>query len=694
MSDKLQRGPFTIDPARYPAARLSDTADTYHGTIVPDPYRWIEAADSRETQEWADAQNALTDEVIRSIPAVEQLSARMTELWDYPRYGLPWKRGGRYFFSKNDGLQNHAVFFWQEGLNGEPKVLLDPNEFSEDGSVALMGLSITRDGKLAAYQKSESGSDNTLIMVRDIDSGQDLEDVIRFCRFTSVAWIKGNGGFFYSRFPDPAAAPPEEVSRNNQVFFHRLGAPQEQDTPVFYRPDEKEWLYEASITQDQQYLVLYIGKGTDTQNRFYYREADSDGEFVRLLDDNDASYRFIGNVGPVFYFQTDLAAPKRRVIAIDVARPGREHWREVIAKGDDLIEWVKIINHQLVVLRQHHAHHLLFIHELDGKFVREIPLPAIGSVIDITGEQADEEMFVGLSSFTFPPTIYQYAFRTGALTVHRAPEIKFNPEEYETKQFFATSRDGTKVPLFVTHRRGLALDGDNPTLVTGYGGFNVGITPYFSVTQLVWIETGAVLVETNLRGGNEYGEEWHKAGMLENKQNVFDDFIAVCEWLIDNGYTRRERLAIYGGSNGGLLVAACMIQRPDLFGAMLCMVPVIDMLRYHLYGIGHFWTGEYGNAEQNPDHFNFLYAYSPLHNVKPGTAYPASLIVTADHDDRVEPGHAKKFAAALQAAQAGNAPLLLRVESKTGHGHGKPVLKLIREMAEYYAFILRALGKA
>ncbi|HIP73767.1 MAG TPA: S9 family peptidase [Anaerolineae bacterium] len=678
----------------YPVTRQDDVVDDYHGTAVLDPYRWLEDPDSAETCAWVDAQNELTRHFINQLPIRPQLEERLTALWDYPKYSPPVQRNGRFFFQKNDGLQNQAVLYWQDGLDAEPRVLLDPNTLSEDGTIALMNQSYSDDGRLLAYSLSESGSDWQTIHIRDVDSGQDLSDEIHWVKFTAAAWLPGKTGFYYSRYPSPEEMPDAPPSTHNRVYFHRLGAPQAEDTLVYARPDAPNLGFAPEITDDGRYLILHVWDGTDTRNRIYYRPLDSDGEFIRLIDVMEAKYNFLGNDGPLFYFETDLDAENGRIIAIPTDQPDRANWQEVVPQSDDVIESSRMVNNQFVVMRLHHASHRLHLYDLDGTPAGEIALPALGSVMALTGKRRHSQMFLQFMSFLYPPAIFRYDFANGALTPLYQPQVDFDPDEYETTQVFYPSKDGTRVPMFLTYKKGLALDGNNPTLLYGYGGFNINLPPQFAPTRIAWLEMGGVYAQANLRGGTEYGEAWHQAGMLENKQNVFDDFIAAAEWLIANGYTRTDRLAIEGRSNGGLLVAACMTQRPDLFGAVHCGVPVIDMLRYHKFSAGRYWTPEYGNATEDPEHFRFLLAYSPLHNVRPAVTYPATLITTADTDDRVVPLHARKFTAVLQANDFSQNPILLRVETKAGHGMGKPTGKLIAEASDVYSFLWTILNQA
>jgi prolyl oligopeptidase len=672
-----------------PPTRRDETQDNYHGTIVVDPYRWLEDATSAETQAWSEAQNALARAYLDALPARGRIQARYTELMNYPKYGVPRKKGERYYFSKNSGLQNQAVLYMQQPLGAESKLVLDPNTLSSDGTVALTNQAFSQDGRLLAYGTSSSGSDWQELRIRDVDSGTDYDDVIRWCKFTGIAWRHDDTGysFYYSRFPQPGTVPQEDQTNFNKVYWHKVGTTQDEDVLVYERPDQKELAFDPFITDDEQYLLLHVWHGTDPKNRVYYREVASDAPFVRLLDEADASYNFIGNDGPLFYFQTDLEAPRGRIVAIDIRQPERENWRELVPEQEDVIAFSLMVNSQFVIAFMHHAHHVLHIYETDGSFVRDIALPTLGSIAGISGKQTDTELFFSFTSFLYPPSVYRYDFTDQTLSLLYGTEVKFDPSNYTTQQVFYSSKDGTRVPMFLIHKKDLVLDGNNPVLLYGYGGFNVSLTPSYSTNINLWVEHGGVYAVANLRGGNEYGEEWHQAGMLEKKQNVFDDFIAAAEWLIANKYTNSSRLAITGGSNGGLLVAACMLQRPELYGAVVCRVPVIDMLRYHRFTVGRYWIPEYGNAEQSEEHFRFLYAYSPLHNIKPGTVYPPTLIMTADTDDRVVPAHSKKFTATLQVANGSNNPILLRLEMKAGHGLGKPTAKIIEEESDVLAFL-------
>ena len=675
----------------YPTARQAAVVDDYHGTPVADPFRWLEDPDSAETQAWVEAQNVLTNEYVNHTPTRGRIEKRLTDLWDYPRYGVPTRIGNRYFFSKNDGLQSQSVLYVREGRDGEPRVLIDPNQLSEDGTVALSGRHLSHDGSLMAYGLSYSGSDQKEIHIRDVRTGEDRVEVLKWCKFASVAWKHDNSGFFYNRYPQPGSVPKEEETLHNRVYWHKLGTPQSEDTVLYERPDRKEWGFWPSMTEDGNYLLLYVQEGTETENRLYYRETENDGPFIKLMDEGDAKYDLVWNRGSRFYVHTTLDAPRGRIIGVDLNRPDRVNWKEIVPEQDEVITFVNAVNHQLVIGYMRDAHEILRVFNLDGSLEREIPLPAMGTVGACTGREEHTEMYFGFTSFLYPSTVFRYDFPSASFEEVFEPGVDFDPTLFETKQVFYTSKDGTRVPMFITHKKGLKLDGKNPTLLYGYGGFNISLTPYFSISRLAWLESGGVFALANLRGGGEYGEDWHLAGSLENKQNVFDDFIAAGRWLTENGYTSRSKLAIQGGSNGGLLVAACLLQEPEMFGAAVSQVPVTDMLRFQKFTAGRFWVTEYGNAEESAEDFRMLYAYSPLHNVRPGAEYPPTLITSADTDDRVVPMHAKKFAATLQTVQTGPNPILLRVETKAGHGGGKPTAKVIEELADIYGFLFRVL---
>jgi prolyl oligopeptidase len=671
--------------------RRDDVVEDYHGTKVADPYRWLEDPDSPETRAWVEAENAVTFAFLERIAARNRIRERLTRLWNYERYTPPWKEGDRYFFFRNNGLQNQNVLYTQPSLEAEARVLLDPNTLSPDGTVALLSASVSEDGRLLAYGLSTAGSDWQTWHVRDVETGEDLPDTLVWSKFSGAAWTNDNDGFFYCRYPQPA----DETTETNyyqKLYYHRVGQPQPADTLVYERNDEKEWSFGPTVTEDGSYLVIHVGKGTETENQVFYRDLRvDDGPMVELIGGFDAAYDLAGEDGPLWWFRTDLDAPLGRVILVDITRPEREHWREVIPEVEEKLESVSLVGDRLFAIYLKDARSVVRVYSREGEFEREVELQGIGTVMGFGGKRTDTETFYFFTGFTSPGTIYRYDIATGESTLFRRPTVDFDPDAYETKQIFYRGKDGTRVPMFIVHRKGLTLDGQNPTYLYGYGGFNISLTPGFSVSNVLWLELGGVYAVANLRGGGEYGEEWHQAGMKLNKQNVFDDFIAAAEWLIASGYTSTPKLAIGGRSNGGLLVGAVMTQRPDLFGAALPGVGVMDMLRFHKFTIGWAWVSDYGSAE-DPEEFKALYAYSPLHNIRPGTAYPPTLIVTADHDDRVVPAHSFKFAATLQAAQAGPAPVLIRIETDAGHGALTPVSKMIEEQTDDWSFLVDVLG--
>ncbi len=680
----------------YPPTAKVDKVDDYHGVKIADPYRWLENPDSAETRAWVEAQNKLTFGYLDQIPARAQLKARLTNLWNYERYSPPFKEGAkgseRYFYQKNDGLQNQAVLYTAKSLAETGTVLLDPNTLSADGTVALAGYAVSKDSKYLAYGLAASGSDWNEWKVREIATGKDLSDHLKWVKFSGAAWTADSQGFFYSRYDEPNEQTKlEDANYFQKLYYHRLGTPQSADTLVYERKDQKEWGFAGDVSEDGRYLLISVWQGTDPRNRFFYQDLGTpDAKVVELIPDLEAAYNFIGNDGAVFYFRTDLDAPRGRVIALDTANPSKAHWRALIPQAVETLEGVSLVGAQFIASYLKDARTLVKRFDLTGKLVDEIALPGIGTASGFSGKRKDSETFYAFTSFTTPTTIYRYDVKAGQSSVYRQPTVDFKPAEYETMQVFYTSKDGTRVPMFITHKKGLKLDGKNPTLLYGYGGFSVSLTPAFSIRNLVWLEMGGVYAQPNLRGGAEYGEEWHLAGTKAKKQNVFDDFIAAAEWLIANKYTTTPKLAIHGGSNGGLLVGACLTQRPGLFGAALPAVGVLDMLRFHKFTIGWAWTSDYGSPD-NAAEFPALRAYSPLHNLKAGVKYPPTLITTADHDDRVVPAHSFKFAAALQAAQGGDAPALIRIETKAGHGAGKPTAKLIEEIADEWGFLVRTL---
>ena len=681
-----------IKPNNYPPARKSDQVDDYHGVKVADPYRWLEELDSEETRNWVEAENKLSFGYLAAIPERTMLKERLTKLWNYEKYGIPFKEGNRYFYTRNSGLQNQAVLYTVTSLDAQPQLVLDPNTLSADGTVALSGLQVSPDGKFIAYSLSASGSDWQEWKVRDVETARDLSDHLKWVKFSGASWTRDGKGFFYSRYDEPKGDTLKSINYFQKVYFHKLGTPQTEDVLVYERPDQKDWLFGGTVTEDGNYLIITVFQGTDVKNRVFYKDLKAkDAPVVKLLDDFDAAYGFVANEGSRFWFQTDLQAPRGKLIEIDTANPARSNWKVVVPEGKETLQGTNFVNNKFVLNYLKDAYTQVKIYDPSGKLVNEVGFPGIGSAEGFGGKATDKETFYAFTGFTTPTTIYRYDMTTGKSTIFRQPKVDFNPADYETKQVFYKSKDGTKVPMFITHKKGLKLDGNNPTYLYGYGGFNISLSPAFSVGNLVWMEMGGVYAQPNLRGGGEYGEEWHQGGMKLRKQNVFDDFIAAAQWLIDNKYTSTPKLAIGGGSNGGLLVGAALTQRPDLFGAALPAVGVMDMLRFQKFTIGWAWVSDYGSSD-NAEEFKALYAYSPLHNIKPGTSYPPTMITTADHDDRVWPGHSFKFAAALQAAQAGDAPILIRIETKAGHGAGKPTSKIIEEAADRWAFLVKTLG--
>ncbi len=680
-----------------PKARTADQVDDYFGTRVADPYRWLENTDSPDTKAWVEQENCVTFAYLAQIPERARIRERLTQLWNYERFGLPGREGGRYVYTRNDGLQNQSVWYWQTSLAGEPRLLIDPNKLSTDGTVALTSSEVSHDGRYFGYGTAAAGSDWNELHVRSIADGRDLPDHLVWVKFSGLSWTHDNRGFFYSRYPEPAGNVLQAVVKDQKLYYHRLGAEQSADRLVYERPDHPDWGIGGGVTEDGRYLIIGVSLGTDSRNRLYYldlrdaRRPQLTGSVVRLLDDFDARYDFVGNDGPVFYFLTNLDAPRGRLIAIDTRRPARAEWQEIIPQSEQVLSGVTLVGGRFVADYLDNAHSRLALFAKNGKFLHEIELPALGTVGGVSGRADSPEMFYAFTSFLYPTTIFRYDVARGAGTVWKAPHLDFDASRYETQQVFYRSKDGTRVPMFLTYRKGTARDSSNPVYLTAYGGFDISILPSFSVVNAVWLEMGGVLAQPNLRGGGEYGEEWHQAGMHEHKQNVFDDFIAAAEYLIAEGWTRPSKLAVGGASNGGLLIGAVENQRPELFGATLPAVGVMDMLRFQKFTIGWAWVTEYGSSDSTSQ-VPYLYRYSPLQNIRPGTRYPPTLVTTADHDDRVVPGHSFKYAATLQAAQAGPAPILIRIETRAGHGGGMPVSKQIELNADRWAFLVRNLG--
>ncbi len=681
---------------KYPETRRGDQVDEFHGVQVADPYRWLETdvRESPEVAEWVKKQNEIARAYLDAIPQRPAIERRLTELIDYERYSPPSEEGGKYFYLKNNGLQNQSVLYVADSFKGEGRELIDPNKWSEDGTIALSTFSPRDDGRYLAYARSEAGSDWQQIHVLDVETGKDMEDHLNWARFTGMAWAKDGSGFYYNRYPEPAEGEQHQSSAlNRMTYFHKLGTNQNDDQLVYRRPDHPDWTFDVSPTDDGKYLVLSIDRSTDPQNQVWVREASAaaDAPFTELIGDFDNQFWFIGNEGTKFYFLTDFDAPTKRIVAMDINRPGREHVTEIVAARTATLDEASILSGR--ILGQYMVDVLteVDVFDLAGKSLGKVELPGKGTAQGFGGDEDDKETFFVFTSYNRPTSVYRYDVLANATELIRQPSVKFDPDDFTVEQVFYNSKDGTRVPMMLAYRKDLSKVNPQPTLLYGYGGYNIPVVPAFKPEYIAWMELGGLLAVANLRGGGEYGEAWHQAGKTVKKQNVFDDFIAAAEWLIAEKRTSTEKLAINGGSNGGLLVGAVMVQRPELFGACIPQVGVLDMLRFHQFTAGQFWRDEYGHVE-NEEEFKALFAYSPLHNIKDGTKYPPTLIMSADTDDRVVPMHSFKFAAALQRAQAGDAPILLRIESRAGHGAGTPVSKIIESAADRWAFLVKSLG--
>jgi prolyl oligopeptidase len=675
-------------PRNYPPAPHCDVVDTYHGQQVADPFRWLEDVDSPATAAWIAAQNALTETYLGAVERRTAIRERLEHVWNYERFSAPSHEGPHYAFYKNSGLQNQSVLYIAEALDAPARVLIDPNLFSTDGTVALSGVAFSHDGSRVAYAISASGSDWLEWRVRDVVTGSDLPDRVNWSKFSGAAWHADGSGFYYSRYAEPADERFKAANYYHKLYFHRLGTPQTDDVLIYERPDHKDWNFAPVVSEDGRWLIIYVTAGTEPRNRVFVRELEAGGDIVELLPHADGKYEFLGNDGRRFYFQTTCAAPRGRVVSVDLEE---RVLREIIGETADALDAVTMFGDAFVAHYLHDAHSVVKIYDFAGLESGEITLPGLGTVGGFQGKRADVVTFFSFTSYTTPAAIYCYDFVSGTTSTVFTPAVDFDTDKYTSEQVFFTSKDGTRVPMIATYKKGLPFNGTTPAILYGYGGFDISLTPAFSPAILVWLEMGGIYAVANLRGGGEYGEEWHLAGTKERKQNVFDDFIAAAEFLIDNNYTRPSKLAIMGGSNGGLLVGAVMTQRPELFGAALPAVGVMDMLRFQKFTIGWAWTSDYGSSD-DPEQFEWLLAYSPLHNLRSGVAYPPTLVTTADHDDRVFPGHSFKFAARLQEVQSGDGPVLIRIESKAGHGAGKPTAKVIAEVADRYAFLVRVLG--
>ncbi len=692
--------PALAAAALYPPAATTPQADDFFGIKVADPYRWQEDVDSTDTKAWVGAENKVTFDFLATLPKRDAIKQRLLELLNYPRFSLPAKEGGRYFYTYNTGLQNQSPLYMKDSLNAEGRVIIDPNTMAHDGTAALTATTASDDGKWLGYGIARAGSDWNEFHVRNLATGEETADVIHWVKFSGFSWTKDGRGFFYSRYPEPRREGNQVFSdlSNHKIYYHRLGTVQADDILVYARPDEPKWSLGAGVTEDGRYLLIVVNQGTDIRNRLYYVDLkdplkpDLGGEIVKLIDVLEANYKVIGSDGSTLLVKTDLDAPRNKVIAIDLAKPARANWRTLVPEATAVIDSAHHIGGKLVVNYMQDARSRLALFTGDGKPLGDIALPGIGTVAKVSGRETESEMFFNFTSFTYPTTNFRVDLATGKAEMFQAPKVAFDPALYETKQVFYASKDGTKVPMFITHRKGLKLDGSHPTLLYGYGGFNISLQPSFSTSNLAWLELGGVYAVPNLRGGGEYGKDWHEAGMKERKQNVFDDFIAAGEYLIKAGYTTSAKLVLSGGSNGGLLVGAVINQRPDLARVAFPAVGVMDMLRFHKFTIGWAWASDYGSAEDAAG-FKYLSAYSPVHNVKAGVDYPAVLVTTADHDDRVHPSHSFKYAAAMQAANP-NAkfPTYIRIEVNAGHGAGKPIAKQVEETADKLAFALHFTG--
>lgn len=675
----------------YPETEKSETVDTYFGTEVADPYRWLEDDRSEETGDWVARQNAVTFGYLEKIPYRNALKQRLETLWDYEKLGTPFKEGDYTYFYKNDGLQNHSVVYRKkEGESGE-EVFLDPNTFSEDGTTSLAGLSFTRDGSLAAYSISEAGSDWRKVIVMDAKSREIVEDTLVDLKFSGVSW-KGNKGFYYSSYDKPDGSELSAKTDQHKVYFHTLGHPQSEDELIFGgSPEQKHRYIGAGVTEDERYLVLSASNATSGNKLFIQDLEHPEKGFTPLLDHEDSDSYIIENVGTTLYIVTNMGAPNQKIVTVDASDPRPENWKDFIPETEHVLS-ASTGGGYFFAEYMVDAISRVLQYDYEGNLVREVPLPGIGSAGGFGGKKEENELYFYFSNYNTPTSSYKYQADSGEYELYWRPDIDFRPEDYISEQVFYTSADGTRIPMIITHKKGLERNGKNPTILYGYGGFNISLTPGFSTANAVWMEQGGIYAVPNIRGGGEYGKSWHLAGTKMQKQNVFDDFIAAAEYLIEEGYTSREFLALRGGSNGGLLVGAVMTQRPDLMQVALPAVGVLDMLRYHTFTAGAGWAYDYGTAEDSPEMFEYLKGYSPLHNLREGVAYPATLVTTADHDDRVVPAHSFKFAATLQEKHAGEAPVLIRVETKAGHGAGTPIRKTIEQYADLYGFSLYNMG--
>ena len=681
----------------YPTTKKAEVVEDYFGTMVADPYRWMEELDSADVAGWVAAQNRATGDYLDLLPLRKELRERITALWNYPKATMPVREGGRYFYQKNSGLERQSPLYVRPTLDASPVLVLDPNHLSPDGAVSLAEWQPSPDGRLLAYGLSKGGADWRTVHVREVETGRDLADEVHWMRFSSISWTHDAAGFFYSRYPEPPKGKVLEAAlANHAVYYHRVGTPQSQDLLVYSRQDLPSWFVAGSVTEDGRYLIISLAKGSEHNNRLYYvalgdpGQPDVGGPVIPLVEDDDAEYAVFGNVGSLLYLRTDRGAPNRTIVAVDLREPSREHWKTILPESTDAIETVLLVGGRLAVQYLVDVQSRVSLVDLDGHPHGDVMLPGTGTVVEMGGREDVAELFYAFSAPLFPTTVFRYDLHAKTSVAFEAAPSPIDVSQYETKALFATSADGTRVPCFLTWRKGLTLDGSHPTMMYGYGGFSISVLPVYRSDVPAWLERGGIWVTACLRGGAEYGEGWHKAGRLDAKQHVFDDFIAVAEYLVREGYTSPSRLGMMGGSNGGLLVGAVEQQRPDLFAAALPAVGVMDMLRYDRFTGGRAWVGEYGSSTVAAD-FATLIAYSPVQNAKPGTCYPATLITTADHDDRVVPSHSFKFAAVMQAAQGCHRPILIRVETQGSHGY-RPTDKRIAELADQWAFAAEAMG--
>lgn len=674
----------------YPETAKVDTVDVYFGTEVPDPYRWLENDTSAATAAWVEAQNKVTNDYLSKIPFRDALLKRLTDVANYEKISTPFKKHGKYYFYKNDGLQNQSVLYVQDSLDGEPRVFLDPNKLSDDGTVALTGISFSNDGKYTAYTISRSGSDWTEIYVLDTATGKLLNDHIEWVKVSGASW-QGDG-FYYSAYDRPKKGIElSNVNENHKVYFHKMGTAQSEDKLIFQNPKYPKRFYMANVNEDETVLFLYE-RGDGRGNAAYMKDLRKpNAPFVAMATDMDYDYYPVEIIGDKMYMFTNYNAPKYRLMVADVNKPALKDWTELIPEAENVLSYAEVIGGKLFLTYDKDVANHVYVHELNGKEIQEIQFPSLGTVI-FSGDKDDKECFFNFTSFTTPGATYKYDMDKNTSELFRAPKVAFNPDEYVTEQVFYPSKDGTKIPMFLTYKKDLKKDGKNPVYLYAYGGFNSSLYPDFATSRIPFLENGGIYAQANLRGGGEYGEDWHVAGTKMQKQNVFDDFISAAEYLINNQYTNKDKIAIVGASNGGLLIGACMTQRPDLFRVAIPKVGVMDMLRYHKFTIGWNWASDYGTSEDSKEMFEYLKGYSPLHNLKPGIKYPATMVTTADHDDRVVPAHSFKFAATLQECNDGTNPTIIRIDSKAGHGAGKPMTKVLEEQADIYGFIMYNMG--